>query len=53
MFTLITKIVHSSTIKDTIAVARGIYRVVSVVPPSQDLASDDWITTQNNNPKFN
>jgi hypothetical protein len=39
MYSLITKIAHSTALKDTIAVARGLYRVASHTP--QNL-NGDW-----------
>jgi hypothetical protein len=46
MYSLITKIAHSAALKDTIAVARGIYRVVSVTNPPMNSLESDWITKQ-------
>ncbi len=43
MYSLITKIAHSTALKDTIAVARGIYRVVSVVNPPMNSSESEWI----------
>lgn len=49
MFSLITKIAHSTALKDTIAVARGIYRVVSAPNSSISASQGDWISDKNSN----
>jgi hypothetical protein len=46
MYSLITKIAHSTALKDTIAVARGIYRVVSTVNPPINSAEGLWVTEE-------
>ena len=44
MYSLIVKIAHSAALKDTIAVARGVYRVVSASNPVMESSDRDWIT---------
>lgn len=43
MYSLITKIAHSTAIKDTIAVARGIYRVASTTNLPLNSLEGDWL----------
>lgn len=47
MYSLITKIAHSAVLKDTIAVARGVYHVVSATNPPMSSSESDWITKEN------
>jgi hypothetical protein len=46
MYSLITKITHSTVLKDTIAVARGVYRVASANNPPMNPSESDWITKE-------